>query len=220
MREKEKSTRVIFVRHGETDFPLDRLYCDDKIESPPLNLAGLAQAEVAAAALSLSGVKIDAIYASPAQRTQMTAEAIADKNGGAVVTRNAFLERRFGEWDGLYFDEVEKKYPEGYRAWKVDPLNFSPEGGETIADLLARVKAGVDVVLSTHPGGTVVIVAHVGPIRVMLADAMKMPLVGYRQLRVDYASQSAIDFGGRQNNIAYINRVGSFHDMTTQPPKI
>lgn len=205
MREKEKSTRVIFVRHGETEFPLDRLYCDDAIESPPLNLAGLAQAE--AAAVSLSGVKIDAIYASPAQRTQMTAEAIAEKNGVDVVTCDAFLERRFGEWDGLYFDEVEKKYPEDYQAWKVDPLNFSPEGGETIAGLLARVKAGVDGVLSTHAGGTVVIVAHVGPIRVMLADAMKMPLVGYRQLRIDYASQSAIDFGGHQNNIVYINRV-------------
>ncbi len=204
MREKEQSTRIIFVRHGETDFPLDRLYCDDK-ESPPLNKAGLAQAE--AAAIRLSNVSVDAIYASPAQRTQMTAKALVDKNGGDVMTCDAFLERRFGEWDGLYFDEVEKNYPEGYRAWKEDPLNFSPEGGETIGDLLARVKGGVNDILAAHAGATVVIVAHVGPIRVMMADALKMPLVGYRQLRIDYASSSAIDFGGRQNNIVYLNRV-------------
>jgi len=205
MREKEKSTRIIFVRHGETDFPLDRLYCDDAIESPPLNAAGLAQAE--SAAVALSGVSVDAIYASPAQRTQMTANAIAKKHGTKVVTRDAFLERRFGAWDGLYFDEVEKRYPEGYVAWKVDPLNFSPEGGETIADLLERVRGGVDSILSAHAGETIVVVAHVGPIRVILASALQMSLAAYRQLRIDYASQSAIDFGGRQNNIIYVNRV-------------
>ncbi|MCF6322847.1 MAG: histidine phosphatase family protein [Gammaproteobacteria bacterium] len=205
MREKEKSTRVIFVRHGETDFPLDRLYCDDAIESPPLNKAGLAQAE--AVALSLSDIAIDAIYASPAQRTQMTAKAIADQHGLDIVTSDTFLERRFGVWDGLYFDAVEKKYPEGYVAWKVDPLNFSPEGGETITDLLTRVKGGLDAILSACVGETIVVVAHVGSIRVALADALQMPLAGYRQLRIDYTSRTAIDYGGRQDNIIYVNRV-------------
>ncbi len=205
MREKEKSTRIIFVRHGETDFPLDRLYCDDAVESPPLNKAGLVQAE--AAALSLSDIAIDAIYASPAQRTQMTAKAIADQHGLDIITSDNFLERRFGAWDGLYFDEVERRYPEDYVAWKVDPLNFSPEGGETITDLLTRVKGGLDTILSAYVGETIVVVAHVGSIRVALADALQMPLAGYRQLRIDYTSQSAIDYGGRQNNIIYVNRV-------------
>lgn len=204
MREKEQSTRIIFVRHGETDFPLDRLYCDDK-ESPPLNATGMVQAE--AAAMRLSNASIDAIYASPTQRTQMTAKAIVKKNGGEIITNDAFLERRFGEWDGLYFDDVEKNYPEGYRAWKEDPLNFAPKGGETIGDLLVRVKMGVNTVLASHAGKTVVIVAHVGPIRVMMAEALKMPLIGYRQLRIDYASSSAVDFGDRQNNIVYLNRI-------------
>lgn len=204
MREKEQSTRIIFVRHGETDFPLDRLYCDNK-ESPPLNAAGMVQAQ--AAAERLSNISIDAIYASPTQRTQMTAKAIVEKNGGEVVTNDAFLERRFGEWDGLYFDEVEKTHPEGYRAWKEDPLNFAPKDGETIGDLLARVRVGVNEVLDLHAGKTVVIVAHVGPIRVMMAEALKIPLIGYRQLRIDYASSSAVDFGDRQNNIVYLNRI-------------
>ncbi|TPW09929.1 MAG: hypothetical protein FD130_2366, partial [Halothiobacillaceae bacterium] len=47
MREKEKSTQIIFVRHGKTDFPLDRIYCDDR-EDPPLSVEGLQQAERAA----------------------------------------------------------------------------------------------------------------------------------------------------------------------------
>lgn len=204
MREKESTTQIIFVRHGETDFPLDRLYCDDD-ESPPLNEAGLVQAESAAA--RLSSVSINAIYASPATRTQMTAAAIVSRHGGEVITRDALSERRFGEWDGLYFDDVEKRDPEGYRAWKEDPLNFVPRGGETIKDLLVRVKGEVARVLERHTGGVVVVVAHVGPIRVILADVLQMPLVGYRQLNIDYASLSAVNFGVRQNNLAYLNRI-------------
>ncbi len=204
MREKEATTQIIFVRHGETDFPLDRLYCDD-VESPPLNKAGLVQAE--SAALRLSNVSVDAIYASPAARTQMTAEVIVNKNGGDVMTRDALLERRFGEWDGLYFDDVEKRYPEEYRAWKEDPLNFVPKGGETVNDLLIRVRGVVSWVLEQHTGETVVLVAHVGPIRVILADVLQMPLAGYRQLNIDYASSTAVNFGARQNNLVYLNRI-------------
>lgn len=204
MREKERCTRIIFVRHGETDFPLNRLYCDDE-ESPPLNAAGQAQAQ--AAAERLSEISYDAIYASPALRTQMTAETIVRRNGGSIVTVDDLIERRFGEWDGLYFDDVEKRYPDEYRAWKVDPLNFSPQGGETICDLLERIKGAVTGFLEEFAGQTVVVVTHVGPIRVMVADALGMPLEGYRQLRVDYASLSAVDYGGRQNNILYTNRV-------------
>lgn len=204
MREKEQCTRIIFVRHGETDFPLDRLYCDDE-ESPPLNAAGQVQAD--AAAERLSKLSYDAIYASPALRTQMTADAIAGRNGGSIITDSRLVERRFGEWDGLYFDEVETRHPDGYRAWKMDPLNFAPQGGETICDLLDRIRGAISELLAEHRGQTVVVVTHVGPIRVMLADALGMPLEGYRQLRIDYASTSAVDYGGRQNNILYANRV-------------
>ena len=73
MREKEKSTTVIFVRHGKTDFPLDRIYCDEQ-EDPPLNSEGLEHARHAAALLQ--GLGIDVIYVSPYRRTRMTANEI------------------------------------------------------------------------------------------------------------------------------------------------
>ncbi len=50
MREKERSTRIIFARHGLTDFPLNRIYCDDR-EDPALNKTGQDQAQAAAVLL-------------------------------------------------------------------------------------------------------------------------------------------------------------------------
>lgn len=203
MREKEPSTRIIYVRHGVTDFPKDRLYCDDK-EDPVLNKLGLHQAQMAAGLLS--NERIDAIFASPLQRTLMTARAIANESGVEVQTEPALKERPFGVWDGLYFDAIERDFPDDYLAWKKNPATYVPEGGESVYDLLARVKNALDNIILKHHGKTVVVVSHVGPIRVLVSQSLNMPLEHYRQLTIDYGSLTRVDYGKRQNNLIYLNR--------------
>ncbi|KAF0192286.1 MAG: putative phosphoglycerate mutase [Gammaproteobacteria bacterium] len=202
MREKEKTTQVIFVRHGKTSFPVDRVYCDDK-EDPELNAEGMTHA--AAAANFLQGKGVSVIYASPSARTSMTARVIADATGALVHFSEALKERPFGIWDGLYFDDIAKRFPEEYQAWKEDPVGFLPEGGESIHDLSARVGQQLSILLGRHAGEIVVLVAHVGPIRVSVARALGMPIESYRQLSVDYGSVSRVDYGKKQNNLVYLN---------------
>lgn len=203
MRDKEQSTKIIFVRHGMTDFPKDRLYCDDR-EDPPLNELGLLQAQMAAS--MLANEHVDIIITSPLQRTLMTAEAIANKTKLQLQTNYDLKERPFGIWDGLYFDAIEKDFPDGYQSWKKNPDTFVPEGGESIHDLLARVKKAIEKIILLHHGKTAVIVTHVGPIRVMVSHSLNMPLQGYRQLTIDYGSLTRVDYGRQQNNLIYLNR--------------
>ncbi len=68
-----------------------------------------------------------------------------------------------------------------------------------------RIVGAVRNIVENHAGETVVIVAHVGPIRMCLTDALQMPLASYRRLNVDYASLSCIDYGKRQDNVIYMN---------------
>ena len=202
MREKELTTRVIYVRHGKTDFPTDRIYCDDR-ENPPLNEDGLAQAQ--AAAELLRSQSVDVIYASPSCRTRMTADTIARLLDVPVIQDAGLGERRFGLWEGLYFAEIAQQYAGAYQAWRKDPVHYTPDGGETIDDLLARVTATVQRVIGKHYGKTVLVVTHVGPIRVCLAAALKIPVQWYRQLRVDYGSLTRVDYGESQNNLVCAN---------------
>jgi probable phosphoglycerate mutase len=202
VREKERSTRVIFVRHGETDFPLDRIYCDNK-EDPPLNSVGQDQARQAAQ--FLKNETVDAIYASPCLRTQMTAKTIAEPLSLEIVVDERYRERFFGIWEGLYFHEIEERYPDEYKAWKVNQAAFKPEDGESVYDLSDRLSPALDGLINKHKGQTIILVAHVGPIRVMIAEAMGMPVEFYRQLQVDPASMSRIDFGVSQNNLIFMN---------------
>ena len=162
MRSKEPSTRIIYVRHGKTDFPLDRIYCDTqgaKSEDPPLNADGLSQATYAADLLH--NVKIDLICTSPSARTRMTADAIAASTGAPLQENIALKERRFGIWEGLYFNEIENGYPAEHQQWKQNPTAFAPEGGESMYDLLARVKTVINDLITTHAGKTIAMVSHV-----------------------------------------------------------
>jgi probable phosphoglycerate mutase len=204
MRSKETETRVIFVRHGHTDFPDDRVYCDG-IENPTLSADG--QRQVQAAAQYFQGMAIDALYASPVLRTWQTAQAIAKVAGLDPIEAPAMIERRFGLWEGLYFHEIEQRFPAEYLQWKNDKVGYTPQGGETVPQLLARVSGGLDEIVRRHRGQTVILVSHVGPIRVAITDAFRMPLELYRQIRIDYASISRIDYGQTLNNFIFLNRV-------------
>ncbi len=206
MRDKECVTRVLYVRHGQTDFPIDRIYCDGA-EDPELNVIGLDQAKQAAAALA--NYELAAIYASPSARTLRTAQEIASHHRGLDVKEEPVLrERRFGVWDGLFFDQIKERYPDGFDDWKSRQAEYAPEGGESMFDVLARIRPRLESWIEEYRGQTVVVVSHVGPIRAMVCDALGLPLAEYRRLTIDTASVSCIDYGSVQNNLIFMNFPG------------
>ena len=207
MREKEKNTTVILVRHGRADFPHDRLYCDER-EDPGLSDDGRVQA--AEAGRMLAGESIDALIASPMQRTRLTAEAIGAHHGLAPTFDERLKERPFGIWDGLYFDAIARDYPDEFKEWKRNPVEFVPEGGETIRDHYARVTDALASHIEAHRGGTIVVAAHVGPIRMVVCAALGIPVEHYRWITIDYGSLTRIDYGRRQNNLIYLNRRAAY----------
>ena len=202
MREKEPSTQIIFCRHGQTDFPLDRIYCDGR-EDPSLNSNGRQQALLSQDMLRDSN--ISAIYTSPAARTSETAEIINQPHGLKILSDGALKERFFGIWEGLYFHEIERDYPADYIKWKQNPARFQPQGGESMLSLQQRLGDALQSIISNHLQQTILVVTHVGPIRVIVSDALQMPIEMHRHLRIDYAALTRIDFGVKKLNLIYLN---------------
>ena len=202
MREKEKSTKIIFVRHGKTDFPEDRIYCD-RDEDPALSELG--QSQVISAAQWFEKIPVDAVYSSPTRRTRETAAPIAKTLGLTPIFDDRLMERHFGIWEGLYFQEIMDRFPTEHRQWKIDNAGFAPEGGETIYQMLERLQAARDQMLSEFAGRTVLVVSHVGPIRAFVTDAIGLPVPHFRRLTIDNASATRVDFGRSQNNLIYLN---------------
>jgi broad specificity phosphatase PhoE len=152
-------TTILLVRHGETDWNAERRV-QGKTDRP-LNETGRDQAQ--ALAQQLAGVPLAAVYSSDLGRALETARTVADARKLQVTPLRELRERDFGTWEGLTDVEILERYPEARTGSWGD--------AETRDELEARVLAAIRRISEDHPGETVLVVAHGGPLRAMLAHA-------------------------------------------------
>lgn len=179
--EQGAATRLLLVRHAETDESAQGR-CYGRLDVP-LSPLGLRRAGKIAEALA--GVRLDAVYASPLARALDTARPLALARRLEPIVLDALAELDFGELEGLFYEEIEASEPELYRAWMDDPASVRFPGGESLADLRARVLPALAEVRARHEREGVAVVAHAGVIRVVLADALGLD--GAAVFRLDQA---------------------------------
>ena len=180
---------TLLLRHGQTPMSVQKRYAGRT--DVPLTEAGLAQA--AAAAKRLASAGIDAIVASPLQRTVQTAEAVAAVTGLPVATDEGFRETDFGAWDGLTFAEVRERWPSEVTAWLADP-QLAPPGGESFTEVSERVTAALQRVLDGRAGQRILIVSHVTPIKTLVTAALLAPPAALFRMHLDVAALCEIDW--------------------------
>ncbi|MFF2369342.1 histidine phosphatase family protein [Agromyces sp. NPDC058110] len=151
------TTRLALVRHGETDWNVQR-----RIQGAtdiPLNDAGREQA--VAVASRLDGVSWTAVYASTLSRAAETAEIISAERGlPDPVQVAALAERSYGVLEGL---------DHGGRA-AVEARAETVDGLEPRSAVIARARAALLEIADAHPGGDVVVVTHGGVIHALMLD--------------------------------------------------
>jgi len=180
--------RLLLARHGETTWNAEGRY--QGTSDVPLSSRGEAQAQALACRLAREG--FDVVYASDLQRAWQTAEAIAARHGLEVCPEPRLREIAFGDWEGLTYDEIQQRYPDAVAAWGGDPVTVRPPGGESLAEVAARVRGVLADIASRHKGGSVLLVAHGGTLRILLCDALGIgPGLGW-QFRLDPASLSEV----------------------------
>jgi probable phosphoglycerate mutase len=154
-------TRIIAVRHGETDWNVDtRIQGQLDIG---LNDKGRWQAQRVAQALAEEA--LDAVYSSDLSRAFATAQAIAaaQPHGPLPVQAHTGLrERGFGKFEGHTYAAIEAQWPDESRLWRIRDPHFAPDGGETPTQVLARVGQAVNDIAARHPDQQIVLVAHGG----------------------------------------------------------
>ena len=183
-------TRLLLLRHGQTELSVGRRYSGHG--DPELTPLGHAQAAGAARRLAARG-DVDAILTSPLRRARQTAATVAEFVDVPLEERPGLIETNFGAWEGLTFTEARDRDPELHGRW-LGAQDVAPPGGESFADVAARMAAERDAVLAAHAGCTVVVVSHVTPIKMLLRDALGGgPEILYR-LHLDLASLSDVEY--------------------------
>ncbi len=115
--------------------------------------------------------------ATPLRRTSQTLAALLAARGTGTEVASlepALMEQHFGAWQGLTHAEVnQQRGGEAHRFW-ISPATERPEGGESFADVVARVAPTVTRLSALYAGRDVVAVAHGGVIRAALAQALDL----------------------------------------------
>lgn len=160
--------QLILIRHAETVANVQRRWVG--WNDTPLTEQGEAQAEAVARRLAAEVTDAIALYTSPLPRARRTAEVIGQAIGLEPVPLDGLREINFGDMDGVTLEEMKAQYPALYERWRDrTDTEFAWLGGERRSDFFRRVIATCDDILSRHRRGTVLIVAHGGTLRAMLA---------------------------------------------------
>jgi alpha-ribazole phosphatase len=181
-------TRLLLVRHGLTDWNAAQRFQGQ--HDVPLNDIGRHQA--AALAERLAGEPLQAIFASDLQRARATAAAIVDRHPCPITIEARLREISFGAWEGLTYAEIAAGHPEVLAAWEKNILENAPPGGETLNQLAGRVQAVLDELLLAQDGETILLVAHGGPLQVLICLALGLPPEKYWQFHLSPGSLSEI----------------------------
>lgn len=184
-----KPVTVYLLRHGQVDFPPGIYYGQMDV---PLSEEGKRQSLLAARRMAMSG--LDAVLCSDLERCTFMASLIQQEGGPGPESMSALREVNFGRWAGLSWDEIDKQYPGEMTRRMNDLEHYRPPGGESLSDLLLRVKKVFSRCISGDYGGKVAIVAHGGVNRVLLADFLEISLQKIFCLHQDHACINCVEY--------------------------
>ena len=200
---KPRPTLVLLVRHGQT--PTTGKILPGRAGGLHLSETGQAQASAVAERLARLP-KIDAVYASPLERTRETAKPIGEARGLKVRIERGLLEADIGSWTGQELKAV-RKAPE-WKAVHAYPSGFRFPGGESFVEMQNRALAALERLRAAHPGGTVVAVSHADVIKATVAHALGTHLDLFQRIVISPCSVTAISYGDTGPIVLSVNSVG------------
>jgi alpha-ribazole phosphatase len=155
---------ILFIRHAETD--MAGTFCGHS--DPALNRRGLAQLEELRDKLRAEDIR--AVYSSDLRRSGETAQAIAEIFGVTCQVRPMLREIDFGGWEGLAWEEIERRDEAYARRWVTEYPRLPAPGGEDSADFERRVLDEVKFLSMEAEAldGNIAVVTHAGVLRAVL----------------------------------------------------
>lgn len=195
---------LILVRHGRTAANAAGLL--QGRADHPLDEVGQAQAARIAVALG----DVDRVVSSPLLRARETAAHL----GRAVEIDDRWSELDYGEFEGRPLHEVSAQ---DWARWRADP-HFAPPGGESLLALHERVCAALVDLADAARRDTVVVVAHVSPIKSAVAWALGAGVELSWRITVDQASISRVVIGPRGAVLKAFNETGHLAGLDEVAP--
>jgi probable phosphoglycerate mutase len=188
------TTRFCLVRHGETDWNVDRrLQGHTDID---LNIHGQKQAAQMAQALKAIQLDFDILYTSNLLRAAKTAKAIEAVFGVNAIINESLRERHLGALQGLTTNDAPHLEPELWGAHLQRDVEHELRGGESIRQFAERIHGALEKIRAKHVGKTILLVSHGGALDMMYRLASNQTLESEKAVNIPNASLNWISHDG------------------------
>ncbi len=166
-----KRATLLLVRHGETDDNRNQVFQGQ--EGSTLNARGRDQAARLAARLASAKARPAALYASDLKRARETAEIVGRALSLEPVLDPELREIFLGAWQGLTHTEIAQRFPDEWAAWR-GGRDIRRGGGETYAELSARMARAVERIARAHAFESAVVVSHGAALKTFAGHVLGM----------------------------------------------
>ena len=170
-------SKLILLRHGQSQWNLENRFTGWTDVS--LTEKGIKEAQSAGELMKKNNINIDIIFSSLLKRAndtakhalkQMDLDHLWNNNNLIMIKNQSLNERDYGDLVGLNKKETADKY--GYEQVHIWRRSFevSPPGGESLKDVVARVKPYYDEFIEPEINNNkdIIIVAHGNSLRAIM----------------------------------------------------
>ncbi len=186
---ESRRTLIYLLRHGEVEFAATRRF----IGHLDVPLSAYGERQCTAQSERLRDVPLAAVFASDLCRARRTGEILGAPHGLKPTLLPALREMAMGQWEGLTAEGIRAREPEAFARWMARLGDFPFPDGESLADLLGRAWPAFEALARKHAGRVVAVAGHGGTNRVLLCQALGLPLGRILALGQDYAALTVLE---------------------------
>jgi probable phosphoglycerate mutase len=165
---------LTLLRHGESNGNAAGIIQGQ--QDHPLTETGVRQAQALAARWKAQHLTFDAVFASPLLRARQTAEIVAGTLGLKVALDEVWMERNFGEGEGLTPEQIREQNPQ---ADFYNPFEPAAAGGESTVEVYQRALTGL-LRLMRQPAERVLVVSHGALLNMLMFAILGLAPQGHR----------------------------------------
>ena len=172
-------SHLFLVRHGETIWHAENRYAGRS----DVALTEKGKQQAVRLAQWAAEANLQAVWSSPLSRAVETATPSADALELPLQIDDRLLELDFGRGEGLTASEMKAAMPEAFTAFRMDPVHHHlPEGENPIAAAKRGLIALHSIAATIPSEGKALVVAHSTLLRLILCQALDIPLSRYRNV--------------------------------------
>ncbi|MBN2796794.1 MAG: histidine phosphatase family protein [Clostridia bacterium] len=179
--------KVYLLRHGETVGNVKGTFAGNT--DTPLTEFGIEQGKLAYN--KLKDVDIDVVISSPLSRAVDTANLVISH---PLILDERLKEMHFGLFENMTYQEICEHYPDQIITWQNEGLYYTFPEGESVKSFYDRVIEGYLNILETHREKNILIVAHSGVIRSILAHEISEKFEHYWKYKIDNCGLAIIEY--------------------------